>query len=712
MPASLDPLALVVAAKNRHYAYKPLSSSTSFGEGYTPSILQGRNITQNPAAAAALTAQGVHGANTPQVAARPSSPLNPVEPTANGQILPGFADGGEVITKVTKVIQDLIKRFGPAAVPETAPVAQSLRSTLVSPQELEPLKGRDPSLDKLIQGYQIAHANGDVPDDFRSALANKLQSMSTSQPVMPNAQERMRRVASQTDPNSGVDPYNTANAIPAQQQNDQALASAVGHASGGPVEDSSLKWIADTARKLGISSMAEDRARVATGIAKQFYGLDENGNPVLGGRAWLSSQHGTPPRILDELTSIPGGLAKLANVVSGHPHPSANTTPEEREWMSQELTSPAWSDEASARLDALDKRVKEVTGVGDAQTLPEHIEDAAGMLATPLPASKVAKEAPMLQRALEYMAPVRPPTAARYATDSTALGGLGYGLDELTKKLAAHKAAPEAVDPLFEQAAMDTTNAPQMAEGGKILDLTERLAQLAKKVREPPMQPGTVTQLPTSQISSGVGDFASDLHNQVQQRAAQEKTGLDALGHQFQIGDTVAGDKGNYIVRGLAGTKALPEDVERLKAGESLRDINKERAQRPWGPAYFVENPDTGDKFTMAEWGIKHSFAGPQQVPSEDEIGNRIQKIHNEVFGASDEPNWVATHRLLTSIPGHEDVMPHYAAMKQAFNATDIPPEQEMNHVENVLHPATNRFQQALNDLAAKYGFVPTDPNE
>lgn len=511
----LDPLELVRQAKNRHFAYKPLAETQKIlGEGYTPSVLQGRDITKNPAGAAALAAQGVRGANTPQV--QPNSPLNPVEPTANGQLLPGFADGGQVITKVSKVIEGLLKRFGSEALPTTAADAShDLRAEVVDPRKLDALRGRDPSLDTLLQGYSTAAHNGLVPDDIRTAVANKLESISP--------QEKLRRLGSQLNPDTGVDPYNSLDRLTKQQEAESILGQMPSGDHGVPpsmlmqpgfstqrqafaeggrfhpgnselareiaatppnppiipyprpgpedptaggstqhedMDPSSLKWIADAARKLGINSMSEDRARVATGIAKQFYGLDEHGKPVLGGKAWLSSQHGTPPRILDELTAIPGSLARLANAVFGGKIPeNANVTPDERRAMERDLPVPKWSDDAAARVDALDKAAEGVTGVGAAHSLPEHIEDAAAMLATPFPASRVAGEAPMTQRIFEYLTPVRPPTMGRYATDSAILGGAGSALDKLLDRMSAKAASKDtSVDPEFEQAAMDYTN--------------------------------------------------------------------------------------------------------------------------------------------------------------------------------------------------------------------------------------------------------------
>lgn len=423
MPVSMDPIALVQAAKHRHYAYKPLAQSQHIlGEDYTPSILQGRDITKNPAGAAALAAQGVKGANKPQAGQQPS-PLNAVEPTANGQSLPGFADGGEVIGKVTNVLKKLLEKFG------------------VNPDQAE-------------QGAQA---------------------IATQTHTQPSPQERLRRAASQGDPNSGVDPYNTADQIAKQKEMDDLLSSALipentgapesmllqpgfltapqAKAEGGSTNDSSLKWLADKARGLGIPSYADDRARITTDIAKQFYGLDEKGNPVLGGRAWLSSQKGTPPRILDELAALPADLAPLVGMLAKYTNPA-------HAGAGINTQGPAWSREAQDRLAALDKRVQETTGVGDARTLPEHIEDAAGMLATPLPAAKVAKEAPMLQRMLEYLTPVRPPTASRYATDSAALGGFSAALDKLMQRVSKTPLKEDhTVDPEIEDAAINSTNA-------------------------------------------------------------------------------------------------------------------------------------------------------------------------------------------------------------------------------------------------------------
>lgn len=432
----LDPLELVRQAKNRHYAYKPLSETQGvLGEDYTPVTLRGKDITKDPARAATLAAQGVHGANTPQT--HPDSPVS--------DVVPGYAGGGEVIGKVSKLIQDLLHRFGSEAVPTETSNGDRYLDLMKKYGDQQPM-----TMDEM--------------DELIHHLASRPEPVTTGQtPFHPiNPQEKLRREASQTDPTSGVDPYNTADKVLQERDVDHLLASSLqdsGYADGGEVNSSSLKWLADVARKLGISSYADDRARVATGIAKQFYGLDEHGHPKLGGEAWLSSQHGTPPRILDEMTSIPGSLARLANSVFGGKIPeNANISPEQRHAMERDIPVPKWSDDAADRVSALDRAVEKETGVGQAHSFPEHVEDAAGMLATPFPASKVAGEAPTLQRIFEYLSPVRPPTMGRYVTDSAMLGGVGTGLDKLIEKLSKTKPKDTSVDPEFEQAAINSTN--------------------------------------------------------------------------------------------------------------------------------------------------------------------------------------------------------------------------------------------------------------
>lgn len=217
-------------------------------------------------------------------------------------------------------------------------------------------------------------------------------------------------------------------------------------------EHSSLEMISNWFK----THVGEGTQRVGTGIAKQLYGLDRNGHEVLGGRAWTEYQGGTPAGILDTLTALPGNAVALLNLLHQVNGKGPAGTGD------QDLPIPKFSTDAAERLAKLEERVRKTTGVGEAQTIPEHLEDAAAMLATPLPAAKIAEEAPALQRLLEMVAPVRPPTLARYATDSGIIGGSSAALDAISKRIAAKASTPppdnSPPDTTVEDQAMQNAN--------------------------------------------------------------------------------------------------------------------------------------------------------------------------------------------------------------------------------------------------------------
>lgn len=716
MPAKLDPLALVVAAKQRHYAYKPLGSSSApiLGSGYTPSYQQGKNPVDNPTGDANLRAQGAAPSNAAALAARykPASPLNPVEPNANGVSLPHFADGGEVIGKVSKMLADALVKNAGTTVRKEAPnvLAQKIRAGFVDPKELNHLMYTDPSATQLINAYQTSVDNGNVTSDLRDALANKLDSMGATAPQQVQQFTPAAPKPAQAGP---VQPNTQLNSPMMQQmmgappdprraiRDQAAVPNTEGYAEGGDVSPSSLKWLADMARKAGVSSMAPDRARVMTQIAKQAYGLDENGNPVLGGRAWTSSQHGTPPRILDEMTSIPGSVISLLNAVNGKGPPGTS-----------QMQSPKWSDDASARLDQLDKRVKSVTGVGDAQTLPEHIEDAAGMLATPVPASKVAKEAPMLQRALEYLTPVRPPTMARYATDSAGMGGISAGIDEIAKRLAARHAPTGEADQQFEDAAMANANQGYAGGGSTRRDLLKKLAGLGATLSAGPVIKSLVKDAPEEVKSGALA--------QVAPKPGATQMGNEPMGRRYfplvhEEGEDLKGALDNQLL----GDWHVPS--EQLPA---IRVVNAE----PLGPSPEIPGYQHTRVTLEAPQHILDQIEPPEEIggyphpmdpgwenwtqhaaklgPNAHPVHFALQDIKDEAFGHSDEPNWAFLDEAIPRLPGSEKVMPHYKAMKDAFAGviTDTG--------DDDIYHEVNRFHQALDDVSAEHGIpIAKDPN-
>lgn len=173
-------------------------------------------------------------------------------------------------------------------------------------------------------------------------------------------------------------------------------------ADGGSVDDtqSSIRRVADAARALNPYSApqgTEDRARIATNLASLLYGLDAQGRPALGGRAWTPSQGGTPAGALDALTALPHNMVQLAAMADKYLPGKSNP----QFWAS---VDPSWSKAASDRLTQLRARLQQAAGVAPAKSLEEQgldiVTDPA--LLAPVGAAKVAGEGSALRRALNW----------------------------------------------------------------------------------------------------------------------------------------------------------------------------------------------------------------------------------------------------------------------------------------------------------------------
>lgn len=212
-------------------------------------------------------------------------------------------------------------------------------------------------------------------------------------------------------------------------------------AEGGEVKedpDSSLSRIASLTDRLGGSK------RFTVGVAKQLYGLDKEGKPAFGGRAWTQGQGGTPLGILDEIAAAPHNLLSLARTVRGlDPLRSRDSTYggyQEGIDSLLDTIDPQWSKDASDRLDRLHEAVNQTSGIGDPHGLADHMTDAAASLVTPVPMTKTGEKAGLAKRLLEMTTPLRPRTGKNFATDTGVLGGVGYGIDELVNRLQRLKA--------------------------------------------------------------------------------------------------------------------------------------------------------------------------------------------------------------------------------------------------------------------------------
>jgi hypothetical protein len=183
--------------------------------------------------------------------------------------------------------------------------------------------------------------------------------------------------------------------------------------------------------------------RFGTRVAEQAYGLDDQGNPALGGRAWTKGQGGTPMGFLDEVTSIPHNLISLARTTRGLVDaPFAKHMPGYAQSQDNMLDSmdPQWSKDASDRLERLRQGMNRRFGVDEAQTFPEHMTDAAASLVSPVPAAGEGKAAGAAGRLIEMTMPVRPRTLKNFAQDATMMGGASTGIDALTQRLSRLRA--------------------------------------------------------------------------------------------------------------------------------------------------------------------------------------------------------------------------------------------------------------------------------
>ena len=199
-----------------------------------------------------------------------------------------------------------------------------------------------------------------------------------------------------------------------------------GRADGGMVEGPSTEH-----EKAGLGK------RFGVRVMEQAYGLDANGHPALGGRAWTQGQGGTPMGLLDEITAVPHNLLSLAHTTRSL-DPLRKYFPDSQGLEDKlfESIDPQWSKDASDRLERLRSAMNQRYDVGEAHSLPEHMTDAAASLVSPIPMAKAGSEANLGRRLLEMTTPLRPRTVKGFATDTAVLGGIGTGIDALTDRLS------------------------------------------------------------------------------------------------------------------------------------------------------------------------------------------------------------------------------------------------------------------------------------
>lgn len=212
------------------------------------------------------------------------------------------------------------------------------------------------------------------------------------------------------------DPYNLGGVdfIPVQPRTKWAEGGEVSEQGG------SLGAISKLMRALSVSEENKGaNQRVAAGLAKQLYGLDENGEPAFLGGLDMKPN----PGIVDEILALPG----LLDLVGMEEH------------------VPEVSRQAQRDLDVLSEKINKKMGLKEAHGFRERGQEALGTMLGQIPvaargaAKAVAQEAPSLSKrflksmatASEWFTPTVERSPLNYAVGTAMGGGLGGAADML-----------------------------------------------------------------------------------------------------------------------------------------------------------------------------------------------------------------------------------------------------------------------------------------
>jgi hypothetical protein len=267
-------------------------------------------------------------------------------------------------------------------------------------QQIDNPQGADPAVHTDYAGggrVELIEKIGQYLDQLAQERAARATAVGDRAPKVPLIQAPEGPQAPATAPPAGPGPNEISPLQPGFLTRRQAMA------DGGSVDDtqSSIRKLADAARRLdnpsGTDPNAEHRARVATNLASLVYGLDAQGQPAFGGRAWTSSQGGTPAGALDALTAAPHNLVQFAKTVDKYLPGKSNP----QFWDS---IDPSWSSAAAQRLGQLRQRLQQAGGVAPAQGIGDTIADIAtdpSMIA-PMGAAKLASEGTAARKLINW----------------------------------------------------------------------------------------------------------------------------------------------------------------------------------------------------------------------------------------------------------------------------------------------------------------------
>lgn len=201
-------------------------------------------------------------------------------------------------------------------------------------------------------------------------------------------------------------------------------------------QNTTLKQFAADQRDNGFGDpngpLGDRRARMATGAASTFYGLDEFGNPTFG----------KTPGIVYDTMALGTLPSSLLQIVSMKQMQMLGFKPEQSAKMAQDMWPvPKWAQDASEKADAIHSAVREDMDLAPPRGFEQHANESLGTMLTQLPipggpevkAVQAGAKAPTAMRVAksvlgapaEWLSPTIRPTAGNYLTGTLAGGAIG-----------------------------------------------------------------------------------------------------------------------------------------------------------------------------------------------------------------------------------------------------------------------------------------------
>lgn len=253
---------------------------------------------------------------------------------------------------------------------------------------------------------------------------------------------------------------------------------------GGPDRrDPNASALGTIARYADRAGFGDDRrrSRLLAGLASQWYGLDEHGNPSMGetpGIVHETKALGTLPGLL-----VRAAQNKLASFAGLEEDPAYRAAQEAM------FGDPEWATEASTKADQLHEAVREDMGLEAPRGFEENAQESLGVMLGQIPVpsrAKVEAGTGALQKltdVAEWFTPTVEARARNYGLGAGVGALLGTAADEeeLPVVLPGEQPGTWDVRPTYSDGSVGYSVQDEYAGGGKVRPLSEWLELMHRK---------------------------------------------------------------------------------------------------------------------------------------------------------------------------------------------------------------------------------------